>query len=209
MADPKKYDRILDALEQLLIDSNMENISVSDIAAKAGIGKGSIYYYFPSKEAILDALIQRNYEKPLRTAKDLADQTDIPPFTRMAMLFQACRSSAAAFLKQDNEKNRAVTLQESAYLYQKYLNYMVSELKPNLSKIIKQGIAAGEIRFDYPEALAEIALIVLGLKLNNTFLSAAPEDCENTIRGLIALLEQGTGLPEGTLNYLHFTEKSS
>ena len=207
MADPKKYDRILDALEQLLIDSNMENISVSDIAAKAGIGKGSIYYYFPSKEAILDALIQRNYEKPLRTAKDLADQTDIPPFTRMAMLFQACRSSAAAFLKQDNEKNRAVTLQESAYLYQKYLNYMVSELKPNLSKIIKQGIAAGEIHFDYPEALAEIALIVLGLKLNNTFLSATPEDCEYTLRGLIALLEQGTGVPEGTLNYLHFTEK--
>lgn len=205
MADPKKYDRILDALEQLLIDSSIENISVSDIAAKAGIGKGSIYYYFPSKEAILDALIQRNYEKPLRTAKDLADQTDIPPFTRMAMLFQACRSSAAAFLKQDNEKNRAVTLQESAYLYQKYLNYMVSELKPNLSKIIRQGIAAGEIHFDYPEALAEIALIVLGLKLNNTFLSATPEDCEYTIRGLIALLEQGTGVPEGTLNYLHFT----
>ena len=207
MADPKKYDRILDALEQLLIDSNIENISVSDIAAKAGIGKGSIYYYFPSKEAILDALIQRNYEKPLRTAKDLADQTDIPPFTRMAMLFQACRSSAAAFLKQGNEKNRAVSLQESAYLYQKYLNYMVSELKPNLSKIIRQGIAAGEIHFDYPESLAEIALIVLGLKLNNTFLSATPEDCEYTIRGLIALLEQGTGIPEGTLNYLHFTEK--
>lgn len=207
MADPKKYDRILDALEQLLIDSNIENISVSDIAAKAGIGKGSIYYYFPSKEAILDALIQRNYEKPLRTAKDLAEQTDIPPFTRMAMLFQACRSSAD-FLKQDSAKNRAVTLQESAYLYQKYLNYMVSELKPNLSKIIRQGIAAGEIHFDYPEALAEIALIVLGLKLNNTFLSATPEDCEYTIRGLIALLEQGAGVPEGTLNYLHFTERT-
>lgn len=208
MADSKKYDRILDALEHLLIDSNMENISVSDIAAKAGIGKGSIYYYFPSKEAILDALIQRNYEKPLRTAKDLADQTDVPPFTRMAMLFQACRNSAD-FLKQDSAKNRAVTLQESAYLYQKYLNYMVSELKPNLAKIIRQGIAAGEIHFDYPDALAEIVLIILGVKLNNTFLSATPEDCEYTIRGLIALLEQGTGLPEGTLNYLHFTEKKN
>ena len=207
MADSKKYDRILDALEHLLIDSNIENISVSDIAAKAGIGKGSIYYYFPSKEAILDALIQRNYEKPLRTAKDLAEQTDIPPFTRMAMLFQACRSSSAAFLKQGNEKKRAVTLQESAYLHQKYLNYMISELKPNLAKIIRQGIAAGEIHFNHPEALAEIVLIVLGVKLNNTFLSATPEDCEYTIRGLIALLEQGTGVPEGTLNYLHFTEQ--
>lgn len=97
-------------------------------------------------------------------------------------------------------------MQESAYLHQKYLNYLISELKPNLSKIIRQGIAAGEIHFEYPEALAEIVLIVLGVKLNNTFLSTTPEDCEYTIRGLISLLEQGTGLPEGTLSYLHLTE---
>lgn len=206
MADTQKYDRILDALQQLMVDESIQNISVSDIAAKAGIGKGSIYYYFPSKEAILDALIRRNYEAPLQTAKKLADQTDIPPFTRMAMLFQACRSSAAAFLKQGGEKNRAITIQESAYLHQKYLNYLISELKPNLAKIIRQGIAAGEIHFDYPEALAEIVLIVLGVKLNNTFLSTTPEDCEYTIRGLISLLEQGTGLPEGTLSYLNLTE---
>lgn len=205
MANTQKYDQILDALQQLLTDKSIQNISVSDIAAQAGIGKGSIYYYFPSKEAILDALIQRNYEKPLQTAKNLADQTDIPPFTRMAMLFQACRSSAAAFLKQGGEKNRAISIQEAAYLHQKYLNYLISELKPNLGKIISQGIEAGDIRFDYPDALAEIVLIVLGVKLNNTFLSTTPEDCEYTIRGLISLLEQGTGLPEGTLNYLNFS----
>lgn len=206
MADTQKYDRILDALQQLMVDKSMSNISVSDIAAKAGIGKGSVYYYFPSKEAILDALIRRNYEAPLQTAKNLADQTNIPPFTRMATLFQACRSSAAAFLKQDNEKSRSISIQESAYLHQKYLNYLIFELKPNLSKIIEQGIAAGEIHFEYPDALAEIVLIVLGVKLNNTFLSTTPEDCEYTIRGLIALLEQGTGIPEGTLSYLRLTE---
>lgn len=206
MADRQKYDRILDALQQLMVDKNMSNISVSDIAAKAGIGKGSIYYYFPSKEAILDALIRRNYEAPLQTAKNLADQTDIPPFTKMAMLFQACRSSAAAFLKQGNEKNRTISMQESAYLHQKYLNYLIFELKPNLAKIIRQGIAAGEIHFDYPDALAEIVLIVLGVKLNNTFLSTTPEDCEYTIRGLVSLLEHGTGVTEGTLNYLNVGE---
>ncbi len=206
MANTQKYEQILDALQQLLTDRSIQNISVSDIAAQAGIGKGSIYYYFPSKDAILDALIRRNYETPLQTAKNLADQTDIPPFTRMAMLFQACRSSAAAFLKQGGEKTRSISLQESAYLHQKYLNYLISELKPNLGKIISQGIEAGEIHFDYPEALAEIVLIVLGVKLNNTFLSTTPEDCEYTIRGLISLLEQGTGVAEGTLNYLNFSE---
>ena len=49
MPDTKKYDRILDALHQLLEDETIQNISVSDIAKKAGIGKGSIYYYFRPK----------------------------------------------------------------------------------------------------------------------------------------------------------------
>lgn len=203
MPDSQKYERILDALQQLLEDRAIQNISVSDIARQAGIGKGSIYYYFPSKEAILDALIERNYEKPLKTAKNLAGQTEISPFTRMAMILQACRNSSDAFLNHNNTNaNEATSAQDIAFLHQKYMNHLIAELKPSLTEIINQGIAAGEIHFEYPAALAEIVLIVLAVKLNNTFLSATAEDSEDTIRGLVALLEKGTGVPRGTLNYL-------
>lgn len=203
MPDIKKYDRILDALQELLENSTMQNISVSDIAEMAGMGKGSIYYYFPSKEAILDALIERNYEKPLTTAKNLAAQTEISPFTRMAMILQACRNSSAAFLSHNSTNPDAGrNAQDSAFLHQKYMNHLISELKPALAEIIKQGIDSGEIHFEYPAALAEIVLIVLAVKLNNTFLSATAEDSEDTIRGLVSLLEKGTGVPQGTLNYL-------
>lgn len=41
----------------------------------------------------------KSYEEPLATAKELAKRTDISPFVRMAMIFQACRNSSAAFLK--------------------------------------------------------------------------------------------------------------
>jgi len=206
MPDTKKYDRILDALHQLLEERNIQSISVSDIAQKAGIGKGSIYYYFPSKEAILDALIERNYEKPLKTAKNLADQTEISPFTRMAMIFQACRNSSDAFLNQNSTAADAgSSAQDIAFLHQKYMNHLIAELKPSLTEIINQGIAAGDIHFEYPAALAEIVLIVLAVKLNNTFLSATAEDSEDTIRGLVALLEKGTDIPRGTLNYLSLT----
>ena len=81
----QKYELILDSLQKLLESRNLQTISVSEIAQTAGIGKGSIYYYFPSKDAILDALVERNYEKPLATAKNLSSQTEIPPFTRMAI----------------------------------------------------------------------------------------------------------------------------
>ena len=68
----QKYELILDSLQKLLESKNLQTISVSEIAHTAGIGKGSIYYYFPSKDAILDALVERNYEKPLTTAKKLS-----------------------------------------------------------------------------------------------------------------------------------------
>ena len=87
-----KQNQILDALQTLLEDKTIQNISVSEIAQAAGIGKGSIYYYFPSKDSIVDALVERSYEKPLETAKKLARQTSISPFTRMALIFQACRN---------------------------------------------------------------------------------------------------------------------
>ena len=53
----EKYEKILEALRTLLETKKISQISVSEIAQTAGIGKGSIYYYFSSKEAIFDALI--------------------------------------------------------------------------------------------------------------------------------------------------------
>ena len=97
MQNQNKHDRILDALQTLLRTRSLQTISVSEIAQAAEIGKGSIYYYFPSKDSIFEALIERSYEEPLNTAKELANQTAISPFTRMAMIFQACRNSSANF----------------------------------------------------------------------------------------------------------------
>ena len=200
MAESIKSQKILDALQQLLEEKSIRHISVSEIAEKAGIGKGSIYYYYPSKDAIVDALIRRSYEQPLLTAKSLSSRTDISSFTRMAMLFQACRNSSVVFIRQ---KHRSETsAQDLALLHQKYFNYLVSELKPVLTEIISQGIACGEIHFDYPAALSEIALIVLAVKLDNSLVPSTPEEIEDTLKGLISLLEKGTGVPAGTLDYL-------
>ncbi len=201
MPDISKYDKILDALQSLMENQNLQTITVSEIAQKAGIGKGSIYYYFSSKEAIWEALIERNYKKPLETAKNLAKQTDIPPFTRMAMILQACRNSSAEYISQGADAT-TFGVPEQAYLHQKYINYLIQELKPELTAIIEQGIAIGEIHFDYPDALAEIVLIVLTAKLGNPLQPPAQENIERTMRALISLLEKGTGNPAGSLNFL-------
>ncbi len=201
----KKYHLILDALQLLLEEKKIQNISVSEIAQKAGIGKGSIYYYFPSKDAILDALIERSYEQPLLTAKNLAAQTEISPFTRMAMLFQACQNSSTAFIKQNDSSPDNTSAQDLAFLHQKYLTHVVSELKPALTEIIKQGVENDQIHFDRPAALAEIVLIVIAVKLDNSLLPSTPAETADTLQGLISLLEKGTEVAPGTLSYLSLT----
>lgn len=201
MQNPIKYEQILDALQNLLETKDIQDISVSEIAQSAGIGKGSIYYYFPSKDAILEALIQRNYEKPIETAKNLANQTHVSPFTRMAMIFQACRNSSSEFLRHGKQTSES-SAQNMSLLHQKYLNHLITELKPALTSIIEQGIQRGEIHFEYPSALAEIVLIVLAVKLDNSLIPSTTEEIEETILGLISLLEKGTENPVGSLNFL-------
>lgn len=201
MSGDNKYNKILDALQRLLESKELSTISVSEIAQEAGIGKGSVYYYFPSKDAIFEALIKRNYEQPIETAKKLSAQTEVSPFTRMAMIFQACRSSSSEFLGQSAEKTPKGA-SEKSLIHQKYLNYLISELKPVLTEIIKQGILSGEIKFDHPGALSEIVLIVLAVKLDNTLIPSTAEETEQTILGLISLLEKGTENPKGSLNFL-------
>ena len=196
-----KYNRILDAFQKLLESQNIQKISVSDIARTAGIAKGSIYYYFPSKDAIVEALVERSYAASIETAKQLAKQTTIPPFTRMALIFQACRNSSSEFLKQNKAATNS-SIQEQTLLHHKYLRYIIMELKPVLTEIIRQGIENGEISFEHPDSLAEIVLLVLTVKIDNTLIPSTKEEIEQIILDLIVLLEKGTDNPKGSLNFL-------
>ncbi|MBO4997808.1 MAG: TetR/AcrR family transcriptional regulator [Lachnospira sp.] len=201
MAGSRKYDRIIDALQQLLESKEMESITVSEIAKVAGIGKGSIYYYFSSKVDIYEALIERNYKQLFKTSKHLAGQTDVPVFSRIAMLFQVCRDASDVFIHKSEEGiNRAP--QENAFLHHKFMKYFIGEMKPVLTEIIKQGIATKEIQFAYPDTLSEIVLIVLTIKFDNMLAPGSAEEIAETVKGLIALLEQGAGIQKGALDYL-------
>lgn len=61
MAAPKKIDTkqlILDSTEKLIKDRQVESISLQDIATEAGISKGTLYYYYTSKQLVLFDLVE-------------------------------------------------------------------------------------------------------------------------------------------------------
>lgn len=52
-------DEVLDAAMTLFVERGFAATRVEDIAAQAGLSKGAVYLYFPSKEAILEGLVKR------------------------------------------------------------------------------------------------------------------------------------------------------
>jgi AcrR family transcriptional regulator len=58
-----RRDELLDAAQRLFTRHGLAQTSVADIAAEAGVAKGSVYRYFESKEALLSALKDRFFER--------------------------------------------------------------------------------------------------------------------------------------------------
>jgi AcrR family transcriptional regulator len=52
-------EEVLDAALDLFIEQGFAKTRVEDIAKRAGLSKGAVYLYFPSKEQILEALVKR------------------------------------------------------------------------------------------------------------------------------------------------------
>lgn len=52
-------DAIIEATARVLIARGLEGLNTNEVAAVAGVSVGSLYQYFPSKEALLASLIER------------------------------------------------------------------------------------------------------------------------------------------------------
>jgi AcrR family transcriptional regulator len=55
----RRVNHILDTAEQIFAEAGYEHTTTNAIAARAAVPIGSLYQFFPSKEAILNALIER------------------------------------------------------------------------------------------------------------------------------------------------------
>ncbi|MFC9994491.1 TetR/AcrR family transcriptional regulator [Nocardia sp. NPDC127526] len=67
-------DRILDALETLLLDKGMSQVTLESVAKAAGVSKGGLLYHFKSKDALLAGLVRRLGERAEQQLKSAVDQ---------------------------------------------------------------------------------------------------------------------------------------
>ncbi|MCH5194558.1 MAG: TetR/AcrR family transcriptional regulator [Oscillospiraceae bacterium] len=158
-----KRELILEAVKQLMSEVRYKDISVSDIARKAGIGKGSIYYYFESKDEMLREIIERSYRLAINKYLDSVD-SQMSALQKIKHLFRSIIREEF----DDREYNFILTLiPDNDMLLQNMLKYIaIKEISPILADILEQGIEEGTITTDTPRESAEIVIAVLTFLLD-------------------------------------------
>jgi AcrR family transcriptional regulator len=56
-------DRLLDAAEELVSVQGATSLTLDAVAKAAGVSKGGLLYHFPTKEALLQAMVDRHLEE--------------------------------------------------------------------------------------------------------------------------------------------------
>jgi AcrR family transcriptional regulator len=80
MARPSSRDRILDALQQILMREGLHAVTLEAVADRAGVSKGGLLYHFSTKEAMLDAFVQRMCDAAEHEFKHAEEAEDVVAF---------------------------------------------------------------------------------------------------------------------------------
>lgn len=149
-------DAILDATDRLLARFGYRKMTVDDIAAEAGIGKGSIYLHFSSKEEVVLSHIDRIIDRLRERLKEIA-HSDATAAERLRLMLLT----------------RVLFRFDSIQHYTQSLNDLLSVLRPGLlarrsqyfeaeaeifAEVLTAGRESGEFSFDDERATARALL---------------------------------------------------
>ena len=56
-------DRILDSLEEMLLEHGLTKVTLESVASAAGVSKGGLLYHFKTKDAMIAAMVRRLGER--------------------------------------------------------------------------------------------------------------------------------------------------
>ncbi|NLB36913.1 MAG: TetR/AcrR family transcriptional regulator, partial [Clostridiales bacterium] len=89
MAAPRKENVkyiIIEATQELLLQKGISDISLAEIAKKAGISKGTLYYHYKSKDEILfdimDKYLQEQWQNLIDWTEDENKDTSLHRLVR-------------------------------------------------------------------------------------------------------------------------------
>ena len=202
----KKKEHILDAAQALMCSIPDKDIPVEMIAGKAGIAKGSIYYYFDSKDDIVNAVIERSYATAISEYFADADNSS-DPLSKIKSLFRSVLRQEFC----DKRKNIIVYfhVQENPVLRMKMMMTAVRTISPILAKLLAEGAEQGCIRADFPEEGSEMIIAMLTFLLDKSFFPSDSEGISRKLKLYAGVLETCMQAEKGSFDFLFSSDEAA
>ncbi|WP_319458888.1 TetR/AcrR family transcriptional regulator [Micromonospora sp. RTP1Z1] len=182
--------RLFVAAVELIAEQGFSATTVDDIAARAGVAKGTVYYNFESKAVLFEELLRHGIG--LLTADFRAAVAGLPPREALAALVRAeleyirrYRAFAQLLLSEMWRTNRE---------WQQTLRLLRGEAIEVIAETVRAGVASGDLPADLDVRTASSALFGVGLVVAVDWLVFQPErpleDVQEALLGIVRRVAQ-------------------
>ena len=190
MLGERRKQELLRIAYRMFVEKGYENTSIDEIIAEAGIAKGTYYYYFESKEATLEAVIDMMIEEEVGRAKEiLAASLPIPQ--KLVSVIYSLRPAQG-----EQGIVNALNVKENIVMHEKVNRRIVEEAVPLLTEIVKEGISQGMLSCNNIEERVKMLLIIS----QHTFDDGDFSDRD--VEVYIDMVEKTFGAEAGTMNFI-------
>jgi AcrR family transcriptional regulator len=174
-------DAVLDATAALVAQHGLLGVTMSRIAEEAGIGRATLYKYFPDVEAILLAWHERQIARHLERLGEVRDRPGSAAQRLEAVL------ETYALICQESRRHDDAELAALMHRHQRVAR-AEEELRRMVSELLTDAAETGDIRTDV--ALEELVGYCL-----HALTAAASMTSEAAVRRLVALTLAGMRPP--------------
>ncbi|OJH38522.1 TetR/AcrR family transcriptional regulator [Cystobacter ferrugineus] len=144
---------ILEAAAHVLVSSGYEGTTTKQVAERAGVSIGSLYQYFPSKEALVAMLVERLHQRVLGI---LADKLVPHPITDLAQEVRELVRSLVDVYGVNPELQR-VLLEQAPRIGPLQV---VQEIEARVEFLV-QGVLSQNLEFERPRNLSLVVFIII------------------------------------------------
>lgn len=155
--DPQeRRTEFMDIAERLFLKQGFHPVMVSDIVKAAGVAQGTFYYYFKTKDEILEALIARQVTGIIDTLRREIHEGKLTAF-------EALTRTCQAFLGDEARPHTFLFQPGNEALLDRFMRTFHGLILAFVAETIRRGVAEGSMRTACPDEVAEV-FVMLGLK---------------------------------------------
>jgi AcrR family transcriptional regulator len=137
---------LLDAALALFVEKGFAATRSEEVAARAGVSKGTLYLYYPSKEELFKAVVRQNLSALIAEGEELAEHFEGPTADLLRCLMQTWWERVGNTAASGIHKIVISEVRNFPELAQFYNDEVIRPADQLFSGTVRRGIARGEFR---------------------------------------------------------------